>query len=402
MNQSKAKVIRPFSMGRENQLVVLKEIRAKNPISRAQIAVNTGLSKPSVARAVEQLLSEGLIFEKDFRHIYSEPGRKPRGLVFNARAGFFQSVDIGGTEIHFALGDLSGTIIKTLTLKNPCRHWDHLVELVSKGIERLIRKSNIPSEKVKGIAIGAQGVVDIERESVTSAPNIEDLGEYPLKAQLEERILKPIWLENDVNLGAIGELWQKGKNHKNVVYISLGTVIGGAIIIDGHLHRGHNCYAGEIGWFIPDRDHLFKRSGKFGCLENLATGPALVRKTKELLDKDSARRDALASCENITPKEIFAAYGQGSKVADEVITEWIENLGITLCNIASLLNPELIILGGGLTGSCANTLDKLRDIVEYCTQVPPEIEISSLKEKAYLLGGLRLCLDRYFLEYVGG
>ena len=199
MIESKRKVIRPFSMGRENQLVVLREIRANKPISRAQIAVNTGLSKPSVARAVEQLLNEGLVFEKNFLGTYSELGRKPRGLVFNARAGFFQTVDIGGTEINFALGDLSGTIITTLTLKNPCRHWDELVKFVSRGIEKLIRISHTSPEKVRGIAVGAQGVVDIERGTVTSAPNIEDPGEYPLKAQLEKRISIPIWVENDVN-----------------------------------------------------------------------------------------------------------------------------------------------------------------------------------------------------------
>jgi predicted NBD/HSP70 family sugar kinase len=347
-------------------------------------------------------LNEGLIFEKDFLGTYSELGRKPRGLVFNARAGFFQTVDIGGTEINFALGDLSGTIIATLTLKNPCRHWDELVELVSMGIRKLISKSNTSPEKVKGIAIGAQGVVDIERGTVTSAPNVEDPGEYPLKAQLEKHISIPIWVENDVNLGAIGEFWQRGKKNKNLIYISLGTVIGGAIIIDGHLYRGNNYYAGEIGWFIPDTDHLFKSSSKFGWLENLATGPALVRRTEELLVKDTFKNDALASCEDITPKQIFTAYEHGSKVADKVITEWIKNVGITLCNIASLLNPELIILGGGLTRSCGNTLGKLKEILEWCTQVPPEIEISVLKEKAYLLGGLRLCLDRYFMEYAAG
>lgn len=389
-------------MGRENQMAVLGEIRDNSPISRAQIAAHTGLSKPSVARAVEQLLNEELIFEKGPSGTYSEPGRKPRGLVFNERAAFFQSVDIGGTEITFALGDLSGTIIRTLTLKNPCRHWDELVELVSRGIETLITKSNIPLEKVKGIAIGAQGVVDIERQTVTSAPHIEDPDEYPLKTQLEKYIPIPIWLENDVNLGAIGEFWQRGKKHKNLVYISLGTVIGGAVIIDGRLHRGHNYFAGEVGWFIPDRNHLFKSSGKFGCLENLATGPAIVRKTKKLLLKNSFENDILASCEDITPKQIFTAYEQGSDVADEVITEWIENVGITLCNIASLLNPELIILGGGLTHSCGSTLDKLKEILEWGTQVLPEIEISDLKEKAYLLGGLRLCLDRYFMEYAAG
>jgi glucokinase len=137
-------------------------------------------------------------------------------------------------------------------------------------------------------------------------------------------------------------------------------------------------------------------------LENLATGPALVRKAKELLLKDSFQNDVLALCKDITPKQIFTAYEQSSEVADDVITEWIKNVGITLCNIASLLNPELIILGGGLTRSSVSILDKLKEILEWGTQVPPEIEISDLKEKASLLGGLRLCLDHYLMEYAAG
>ena len=402
MKHAKRKIIRPLSMGRENQMAVLNEIRANSPISRAKIAVSTGLSKPSVARAVELLLNEELIFEAAPSGTYSEPGRKPRVLEFNVKAGYFQSVDIGGTEITFALGDLSGTIIRTQTVKNPCRLWIELVELITEGIRKLTISSDIPPEKVRGIAIGAQGVVDIERETVTSAPNMEDVSEYPLKAELEKHIPLPIWIENDVNLGAIGEYWHRGRKHRDIVYISIGTVIGSAIIIKGRLHRGHTYYAGEVGWFIPDRDHLFKNSGKFGCLESLATGPALVRKTKKLLQTHSFQSDALSGNENVTPKKIFNAYEQGSESATIVINEWIKDVGITLCNISSLLNPELIILGGGLTRSCACTLDKLKEILEWGTQAPPEIQISDLKEEACLFGGLKLCLDRYLSTYAAG
>jgi len=402
MRHDKVRIIRPLSMGRENQMVVLNEIRANSPISRSQIASDTGLSKPSVARAVEMLLKEGLILESDPLENHCELGRKPRGLIFNNKAGFFQSVDIGGTKITFALGDLSGEIIKIHTIKNACRHWDEMVQLISWGIQDFFDTAKVPLEKAKGVAIGAQGVVDIEKATVTSAPNIEDPEEYPLGQELKRYIPIPIWIENDVNLGAIGEFWKRQRKHKNIVYVSLGTVIGGALIIEGQLYRGDSYYAGEVGWFIPSKDHLFKNSGKFGCLESLATGPALVKKAESMVQRVSSRDDVLSSDDTITPQKIFSAYEQGSDVARKVANEWIEDLGITLCNISSLLNPELIILGGGLTRSGSSFLDKLKEILEWGTQVPPEIEISDLKEKACLYGGLRLCLDRYLAEYAAG
>ena len=393
-NEGQKKVARPESMGRVNQKIVLEEIRFNGPISRADIARKTGLSKPSVSRAVDNLLRDKLVFEEDPLENHQEVGRKPTWLRFNTKAAFFQGVDIGGTKITFGLGDLSGELLEEHNVKNP-RHWDKIVKLISNEVQQVLRNANIPWEKLKGIAVAAQGVVNIEKGEVTSAPNIEGPDRYPLRERIKEHLSVPVWIENDVNLAAMGEFWKEQGKYKNIVYISLGTVIGGAIIINGSLFRGKNYYAGEIGWLVPGKDHLFKDFGKFGCLENLATGPALTRKAKEMIKQAPSEDDLLASGKNITPKKIFDAYKKGSSLAKKIVNDWIEDLGITIGNISSLLNPELIILEGGLTRSGGFFLDDLKKIVEWGTQVAPEIKISNLQEKAPLYGGLKLCIDNY-------
>ena len=398
MNSSRKTVIRPESIGKLNKSLVLKQIRLYGPISRAEIARKTGLSKPSVSRSINILLRENLILREGTPEVHEKIGRKPEMLRFNKRAAFFISIDIGGTKITFGIGDLSGEILKEHQIENP-HSWDEIVKLIFIETKKLLKSTKISYDDLKGVAVAAQGVVKIDEGTVTSAPNIMGPREYPLRDKLKEYLQTvPLWIENDVNLSAMGEFWRMQEKYKNIVYISIGTVIGGAIIINGKLFRGKNYYAGEIGWFIPDRGYLFKELGEFGCLERLATGPALIEKTRRIIQKGYYKDDFLISNNSITPRKIFNAYKKGSVIAKQVVKEWIENLGITICNISSLLNPELVILEGGLTRSGDFFLKDLRRIVQWGCQVPPEIKISTLQHRAPLYGGLKLCIDNFLKE----
>jgi len=390
------RIIRPQSAGRVNQIVVFQEIRSNGPISRAEIARRTSLSKPSVSRAVNILLKQNLVVEETLflTNCNNKAGRKPDFLRLNPNAAYFESIDIGGTKIRFALADLSGKILGKDLVKNPGT-WGKIVDLIVSYIRQSFKNINVPMKMLKGVAIAAQGVVNVEEKTVCSAPNIAGEDTFPLGEKLESCLSVPIWVENDVNLEALGEFWKAKKKYINVVYISLGTVIGGAIILDGRIFRGTSFYAGEIGWFIPGKDYLFKKSGKFGCLESIATGPAITRRTLELLEKSAVKDDFLASKKNLNPKVIFEAYKKGSTLAKRVVDDWIENLGIAISNISSLLDPEVIILNGGLTRSENFFLEKLSKIVKWGTQRPPEVKISGLQDQASLYGGIKLCLDHY-------
>ena len=397
----KRNIARPEYMGRVNQRIVLQEIRLNGLISRAKIAQETGLSKPSVSRAVEVLLKENLIFEEDPPLNYAEIGRKPVLLRLNTKAGYFESIDIGGTKLTFGLSDLFGELLQIYSFKNP-GSWEKIVKLISSKVRETLKKAGISFEKLKGIGIAAQGVVDLSKGIVSSAPNISGMDEYPLRGELESSLSVPVWVENDVNLAAIGEYWEEKQNYENMVYISLGTVIGGAIILNGQLFHGTNYYAGEVGWLITDKSLLFKDLSKYGCLENLATGPALTKKAKKMIEEGLYKDNLFFSSDDMSPKAIFKAYREGSNLAKQIVKQWIEDLGIAISNISSLLNPELVILSGGLTRSGGFFLNELKKVVSWGTQKRPEIKISNLQNKAPLYGGLKLCLDNYmdslFLE----
>ncbi len=402
MNERKKRdIARPDYIGRLNQKTVLQEIQLNGPISRAKVAQETGLSKPSVSRAVGVLLRENLIFEEDPPLNYVEIGRKPTLLRFNVKAGYFESIDIGGIKLTFGLGDLSKEPLQIYSFKNP-GNWEEIVELICSEVKKTIEKAGISFEKLKGIGIAARGVVDLEKGTVSSAPDISGMNEYPLRDKLESRLSVPVWIENDVNLAAVGEFCKEKRNYKNMVYISLGRAIGGAIILNGQLFHGANYYAGEIGWLINDKSLLFKDLGKYGCFESLATGPVLTKKANRMIEKGLHKDGLFSPSDNMSPKAIFKAYKEDSKLAKQIVNEWIEDLGIAISNISSLLNPEVVILSGGLTRSGGFFLDQLKELVSWGTLKPPKIEISDLQRKAPLYGGLKLCFDNYinslFLE----
>ena len=312
----------------------------------------------------------------------------------NTQTAFFISIDIGREKITCGLGNLGGELLRKSQMRDP-RHWDKIVTAIDREYGKCRKVWNDSSEQIKGIAIGAPGVVDIERGTVTSSPNINGPNEYPLRDRLSKYISAPIWIENDVNLAAMGEFWKQKESYDDIVYISMGTLIGGALIINGNLFRGKRYYAGEVGWFIPGKEYLGRDLGKFGCPEALASGPALSRRAEENVLRLSRRRDPRFLGKKITPEIIFGAYGKGVFWAKKTVDDWIKNIGITLCNISSLMNPELIILGGVLSFSAPLYLKKLEELMARGTQCPPRIMVSDLKGKAPLYGGLKLCLDRY-------
>lgn len=380
--------INPRIMGSENEKAIFGLIQAKGPISRADIARYSGLSKPAVSSSAERLLQKKLIIEIDPQN-YNKIGRRPRLLALNPQVAYFMSVDIGGTKVRFGLADLSGDIIAEQVITTP-DSWNDLVEILIEHITQPNRWSNISYRKIKGVALGAPGVVD-SKGVVSFAPNIDSARSFPLRERLREGISLPIFIENDVNLAALGEFGKRRKRYSNLVYISIGTGIGAGIIINGCLYRGTASHAGEVGWLVANKDYLsISHHDTQGYLEIEASGPALVRKARQAL-KDRPDDPLLPKLEELDPEVIFGAYGN-SKVATEIIDDWIREIAILICDIASILDPEVVILGGGVTDIGRDFVKDIKELVEGNTQRPPKIELSKCQGRAALYGGIELCL----------
>jgi len=383
-----------------NKKIILNYIRKHGSTSRAEIADKLTLSKPTVSNLVEELLTENWIREVGSGDSTIQGGRKPIQLEFNPQAGYIIGVDIGGTKIAYGIGDIDGQIIaKDVMPTQPYVENDLIQELVTR-INLLLEKANINEEQVLGIGVGNPGITDVEKGIVISAPSLQWTN-YPLKEQLQNHFPFPVYVDNDVNVSVLGEQWLgSAKDKKNVVLITIGTGVGSGMIINGNLYRGSNWAAGEIGYTVTDKNAA--KAGYnpifdgFGFLENHAGGPSIARRMRELLSEHPEHQLLeKVDAANITAKDVFDYAKQQDPLAIQVINDAMDHLGFAIVNVAALFNPEIIILGGGVSRAGECLVKRLNKILK--TYLPTEVELSLTKlgDSIGIIGGMSLFLREH-------
>lgn len=207
--------------------------------------------------------------------------------------------------------------------------------------------------------------------------------DYPLKANLEAHFDLPIIIENDVNLAALGELWFGTERQvENLVLIAIGTGIGAGIIIDGTLYRGAQEAAGEIGYYPLGRQFLGRHYEDFGAFESIASGTGIANRARQLL----ADKLPVEELNAVTTEGVFEAARNGSAWATEIMLETVDYLAMAVATTSALLNPELVILGGGLSRSADILIGPLRERIHGVIPVVPTIQASTLGYKAVVMG----------------
>ena len=271
------------------------------------------------------------------------PARSATGFVFAA--------DLGGTHLRAAIVDESGRI--HFRLKQPTPRADSADEIVRSLVsafrecEEQIATKGYGNE-IRAVSIAVPGTVNVAEGVVVTVPNLRSLDGFPLTKILTEELQRPAILENDANAAAMGEMWRgAGRGRSTIVCVTLGTGVGGGIILDGKLWRGVDGAAAEIGHMGVDPfGGVACGCGSRGCLEVYASATAIVRMTREASPRypDSTLRvDA-----NLTGETIFAAGVAGDELALEVFRRMGVYLGIGLANLINIINPEMIVIGGGV------------------------------------------------------
>lgn len=266
-------------------------------------------------------------------------------------------VDIGGTTTKIALIQDSGEIIERWEIPTDNENEGKNITVnIAKSIEQKLEKHQITKNHVKGIGVGAPGPANLDTGMIEHTPNLSWHDHYPLKELLEEQTCLPVAINNDANCAALGEMWKgAGDGASDLVCVTLGTGVGGGVITNGKIVQGIRGAAGEIGHLtsIPTGGALCN-CGKSGCLETIASATGIVRLATERVKKEpdgSLDRLALLYKENsqITAKNVFDLARDGEKISVEVIDEVSFYLGFALANIANTLNPDKIVLGGGVS-----------------------------------------------------
>ncbi|MBO8129377.1 MAG: ROK family glucokinase [Peptococcaceae bacterium] len=269
---------------------------------------------------------------------------------------YVAGIDLGGTKIYSALADLDGNIL--CESKVPTESWrgyEGVVERMAAAIRDLQREARLVHHgRLLAVGVGAPGPLDSNTGVVYQAPNL-GWRDVPLGKNLESLLATPVFVENDANLGALGEhAFGAGRGSRDMVYVTVSTGIGGGLILDGHLYRGAGMGAGEIGHMTVLSDGPRCRCGNKGCLEAVASGTAIARR---------ARREAGAGTApvilelaggdpgKITAVTVAEAASRGDERALDILTGAARFIGIGLANLVNLLNPSVIVLGGGVMES---------------------------------------------------
>ncbi len=277
-------------------------------------------------------------------------------------------VDIGGTKLATVLATRDGEILHKVRLPTEQERGPEFgVARLVAMLRRNLAEGGVTPEEVIGIGVACGSPMDAERGIILGPPNLQSWNPVPIKGILEDEFRVYTRLENDANAGALAEwLFGAGRGHRHVIYMTMGTGIGGGLILDGRLYRGANGNAGEVGHMrVVAEGGPLCGCGKRGCLEAFCSGPAIARRTREALaaHPDSLILELAGSLDAVSAEHLFAAARRGDGLALRLVDETAHYLGVGLANVIQALNPEVIVLGTIATSQGDFFLDRVRRVV---------------------------------------
>jgi glucokinase len=383
---------RPSHLRQANARGLLQLLRKYNPCSKADLVRLSGLSAPTVSSSVSHLESLGLV--ESLGDGESSGGRPPGMLRFNASHGYIAAADIGGTRLRMMLADLNGTVISTwstILLKHQ-KTPQAMCTLIHEGLKAMCRETRTSTSKVLHLTAGAPGITNVTEGIVISAPNLSDWVQVPLRNMLQSEIGVPVIVENDTNLAAIGEHWRGAAEAvDNFIFIALGTGVGAGIYLRGQLHHGAQWCAGEMGYFgVRGENREVMQMRQTGQLERVIGGVGIEEHWRKLLKGSGVPRDN--ELISLHASQIFDMAGDGDPLALEVMTHTASLLADAIADITLLLNPEIVVLGGGV-GSHPELCRLTQKLLEQHELAQPQMRSSSLGTQAQLFGALSLSVE---------
>ncbi len=304
-------------------------------------------------------------------------------------------VDIGGTTCKIGFFDTSGVLLDKWEIKtNTENNGERILSDVAQAVDNKLAQEGISKDDVQGIGIGVPGPVKtsgIVTRCVNLGWSVVNVAE-----ELGNLTGLTIKVGNDANVAALGEMWQGGaKGSRDVVMVTLGTGVGGGIIIDGKVVAGFDGAGGEIGHITVNNDEIEAcNCGQYGCLEQYTSATGIVRVARRKLDKTSDDT-VLRSIENLTAKDVFDAAKDGDEVALGLVDEVCQILGAALSNIACVVNPEIIVIGGGVSKAGQILLDAIqKHFIESAFHVCRDTKfvLAGLGNDAGMYGGVQMLL----------
>lgn len=393
-----------FAMAQMNRSMVFDLIRRKGPISRAEIARTIGLSIPTVMKITEEFSHKQ--FVQDVGKGESSGGKRPELLELIPDSKYIIGVGVGRSKTNVLMMNLAGEVfIREIMETGGTVVPEVWISRLIQVIENVIRESGLPEKRILGMGIGMPGILDEESGKVLFSPDFK-WENVDMLTPIRERFKMDITIENANRALAMGEYYfGAGVDSRNFLVVNLGHGIGSAIMREGEFYRGSSGSSGEIGHIILEKNGPKCNCGNKGCLEAIASGNAIARDAKiAVLEGNASKIMELVNGDinRIEAKTVFEAAHLGDQMAIQITDRAMQYIGIGLANYINLLDPDLIILFGGLTNAGDIFLKKIKEVLRERQMKfagrQVKLVISQMGENGTAVGSASLVLKK-FIKY---
>ncbi|WP_249226266.1 ROK family transcriptional regulator [Entomohabitans teleogrylli] len=378
----------PNTLRQMNATLVLNIIRQHGALSRAQISRISGITKATVSEIINDLLAEKIIYESG---VSPQAGQGRKGILINFDPNFRLGIgiDLGGTKIAWSLFNLDADILfehREATFQTTDRNV--FLDRLADSIASFIENSGADRSKIMVIGVATPGIIDIHNGIVLEgSPNLPGWEDLPLAEELTRRTGLPVVLENDIRAALVGEMWcGKCRHAQSAALIGIGTGLGSALLMDGKIIRGANNAAGEIGYMLFNREHLYQNWRNKGCFESYCSGSGLSERMMALTQRQ------------MSAEAIFTAAANHDSLAMSLIEEMADYLTIGIINLVAVANLQKVVLTGGITHAASTFLPRVQANLDrqLFTNTRVTVELSTLREKGSLYGIALLALTTMY------
>jgi len=399
-----------FTEKEKRNIEIIDILRKRGPISRPDISLAMGTNAVTISNYVDDFIKRNLVYEKELD--VSEGGRRPVLLDINPRAGYAIGVGLNLTNMVGLLVDLKGNIITKTQVTRPQVSVKEVSECLLEIVREILRRSKGYAENIKGIGVGIAGLINKKDSTIHWPQKMDHYYAYasvdlPLKSIMEKEFNLPTLIENDATSACFGEHWlDLEQGYKNVLYMFSG--VGCGIMLNGEIYRGSAGYAGELSIYNFKEQDLFSCSAGNPCfLKRWEIDLGIVDDVKAQLIKDKEKADeflkiTLDSIEHLDLKSVFIAARSKNQVAVSALEAAAKKLGIKIAYLVNLLNPQVVVIGGGFEEAGDDFINKIRTTVSEWSfrEVTRDLKIcySQLRENAVAMGAASLVLERVFAQ----
>lgn len=389
---------------------ILEILRKHGPISRPDISKEIGINVVTVSNYIDDFVKHNLVYEKELD--VSEGGRRPVLLDLNPQGGYIVGVGLNLMNIVGLLVDLKGNIITKTQIARPRPSVKEITECLLEVVREIFRRSKEYTPQIKGIGVGIAGLVSKKDGSIHWPQKMDHYYTYasvdlPLRTLIEREFDLPTIIENDATAAAFGEYWLgMEEGIKNLIYMFSG--VGSGLVLNGQIHRGSQGYAGEVSIYNYKEQDAFSCAAGNPCfLKRWEVDLGIVDDIKQLLNKDKEAAQKFfkltaSNINNVDLKSVFIANRAKDPMASAVLQKAAQRLGVKVAYLVNFLNPEMVVIGGGMEEAGEDFLNTVQSTVKDWAfrEVTEDLKIvySQLRENAVALGSASLVMQRLFAQ----